>query len=164
MTFLKSLGLHVVLLVGGATISAVAFAITTVPKNIPAITWLWFSGAIFFGICAAARVFTEQALRSQQQLAEAQGGAALVQKEWREFRQHIETLNRENERLTAKLRRFLDLRPKPDVVLLYEGTAQFTALRLMNNGEMDATKVSVSPARLGQREMRFTGLAPWHWR
>jgi hypothetical protein len=32
-------------------------------------------------------------------------------------------------------------------------------LKLINNGEMDATKISVSPARLGQREMRFTGLA-----
>ena len=141
-------------------VSAITFVAATVPQHIPVTSWLWFAGAVGFLVAAGWRTFADQTRRNQQELFQkAQASAILVQKEWRDFRQHVETLNRENERLNAEVRRFLDLRPKPNVVLVYEGTAQFAALKLINNGQMDATKVTVSPARIEQREMRFTGFA-----
>ena len=101
--------------------------------------WVW----TLLGLASLIVLILEGSYRLAQE-TETQHGAELTK------------LRTDAARTQEELRAVRAARPRPDLVLVYEGVAQFAALKLVNNGEADATRVSISASTVGMREIRFS--------
>jgi hypothetical protein len=112
--------------------------------------WAWWVvGAFVLLYVAGFDFFWHIYKQHRGDVSRIEGLATAQGKEFKEFvestNRHLEQLNRENSRLTSEVTRFLDLRPKPNVVMDYLGVAQTGRFYVTNTGDTDATTIDVTP-------------------